>query len=117
MNKRPTFVEVLNLAADHFLVHNRELYDSDQFHGNRYSCVAIFDAVCALRKLPTSKFDSAELRIDLMNFLVELGLDIHADEDQFSEFLVSRERLNEASQGARFMWLEFVALVAEEEGL
>lgn len=47
---------------------------------------------------------------DALEFLRSLG--VGRDGNQFNEF-----RYGERRQGARFLWLEFAALVAEDEGI
>lgn len=87
--------EILRKAADGFLW-TGEQRDSD----NRYSCGAVADVT-------DQKVDDSAA----CNFLMELGVDTwsyHAF-DEFPE--------GEIRQGARFLWLDFAALVAEDEGL
>lgn len=113
MSNYPTIAQVLHLAADKFLAHDPKSHGDA---ANRFSCVAVISALDELY-LELS-FDYDKLKYDTMRFLGDLGLDIYTDEDQFYEFLDEYdERLNEASQGARFLWLEFAALIAEEEGV
>jgi len=71
-----------------------------------FSCCAI--SVCLDRHPELDFWGSRKAALD---FLVELGCPTSSGES-FDEFRKGGQR-----QGARFLWLDFAALVAEDEGL
>lgn len=103
MNKMPKISEVLHKAADFHLqaggrgrpAHNKSVF----------SCLAIYKAVKSLdhdtRKSILNRIDAG---------LVEMGLEPNMG--NFVEIKCSRER-----QVARYNWLKFAAMVAEEQGV
>jgi hypothetical protein len=80
--------EVLHRAAD------ERLSTGTDYHGYMYSCDAIG---CS--------------QMSTLRFVGNLGVNTDGFH-QFDEFHIGQER-----QGARYLWLKFAALVAEDEGL
>jgi hypothetical protein len=72
-----------------------------------YTCEAAAKAEIALGGNRNATYDDCLCH----DFLVSLGVDCESIE-QFDEFDPGMER-----QGARYLWLDFARLVAEEEGL
>jgi hypothetical protein len=94
-----TIAEVLHRAADDFLWDGRE-YASG---GVAASCFAVEDAansVGAADELVDRCFDG----------LKAMGVDV--SKFDFGDFRDSPER-----QGARYAWLKFAAMIAEEQGV
>lgn len=95
--------EILHKAADEYLAHNRYSY----YAGNkvRYTCSAI--------ELATRWDDDLCERIQ--TGLIEMG----CPTSSCSAFvnLGYPDFLDEETQGARYMWLKFAALMAEEQGV
>jgi hypothetical protein len=114
MNKLST---ILNNAADMYLDNG---VDSDIYFSEVYSCLAIDEAAMKYFKEidPTSYIweASAYYENTIVSFLTDLGLSPHPEDDQdegqFNEFVKGPER-----QAARYCWLKFAAMIAEEEGL
>lgn len=91
--------EILWIAANEKLWSGN---DADSF-GDVYSCDAV-------GRYGSNKTFYQENAID---FLIELGVNYEdEDDEQFIEFEGDEER-----QGARYLWLDFARLVAEDEGL
>jgi hypothetical protein len=94
-----TIAEVLHRAADEFLWdgESQRTWDSDYL----YSCDAIFAGL----NLP------ANIRTRIKLGLIEMGLDAE-DFYHFDDFRAGPQR-----QGARYAWLKFAAMIAEEQGV
>jgi hypothetical protein len=92
--------EVLWIAA------NEQLWDGDLRYDNlsEYSCGAV-SALISSPMIFSWTFTST------IKFLRELGVQSSCTK-QFNEFDPGPER-----QGARYLWLDFARLVAEDEGL
>lgn len=105
-----TIAEVLHLAADKYLAANTQQYHKNK---DRFSCTAVFEASRALR---------AENLDDIYDGLEAMGCPTssryafqklgYEDIREFGNMRVFPE-----TQGARFMWLKFAALIAEEQGV
>jgi hypothetical protein len=94
--------EILRLAANEYLAASRD----DYFCTNkkRFSCDAVEQAV---RQAPDVSL------FVVYEFLQKLGVGIRSIRE-FREFESSYELITEEAQGARFLWLHFAALVAED---
>ena len=103
MSNKPTIAEILHITADKYL---NEDGSYDVFK-NLFSCCAISDAIYADNR--DNMYNDISNRI--ADGLEELGLDTLSLE-QFDEFPPGPIR-----QGARYNWLKFVALLAEEQGV
>ena len=101
--------EVLHLAAGKYLW-DGVTADSHRGHAE-YSCDAVGDAIYAQYRTYITSIEEQELLNDTYEHLQSLGVDSNKY-DQFNEFEDNGQR-----QGARYLWLKFAALVAEEEGL
>lgn len=92
--------DALHEAADN------HLWDGIGFDtwGSGYSCFAVDDA---LRKLAVHH----TVEQSIFKGLEEMGVDIERT-DQFDEFPEGEQR-----QAARYNWLKFAAMIAEEQGV
>jgi len=101
MKKQPKISEILHLAADKYLWSG---YSKDRRDTAIYSCFAIDEAIddLGLSTYGTNK---------LFRGLKEMGLDIGSSR-AFNEFHGDPQR-----QSARYNWLKFAAMIAEEQGV
>jgi hypothetical protein len=90
--------EILRLAANEYLAASRDNYFCT--NKKRFSCDAVEQAV---RQAPDVSL------FVVYEFLQKLGVGIRSIRE-FREF----ESVPENAQGARFLWLHFAALVAED---
>lgn len=90
--------EVLHLAADKYLCTGRKSYNP---YKPSYSCIAIENA-CIDYKVPSGKIQKG---------LRNMGLNTDSA-CAFNEFKSGKER-----QAARYSWLKFAAMIAEEQGV
>lgn len=91
--------QILHKAADEYLwdgVKDKNVMS--------YSCAAV--GICM-----TYHGCSAKQEAKVIEFLDQLGCPLYSME-AFDEFETYKDR-----QGARYLWLKFAALVAEEEGI
>jgi hypothetical protein len=101
MKKQPKISEILHLAADEYLWTG---YSKDPRNLSIYSCFAIDLAIDDLDL-------SASRTGKLFKGLGEMGLDIGSI-TAFEEFRYGPQR-----QAARYAWLKFAAMIAEEQGV
>jgi hypothetical protein len=111
---QPTIAEILHLAADKFLAKDYEEFDASN-KKEKYSCFAISRATESL-----NLSDQDSLEEDIIVGLKEMGL-IGGFSD-FSEFYEgitfgNQRTITPETQGARYAWLKFAALIAEEQGV
>lgn len=107
--------DVLHLAADKYLAS----CESERGVKCRFSCSAISEALDEL--IPDwYSLNMMYRQIDIG--LREMGLDL--DANGFPEFEYERSfvgwksvSVTESSQGARYAWLKFAAMIAEEQGV
>lgn len=102
--------EILHLAADKYLAHNLA---SKRDYTSWYSCNAVSIA-CLYEHADFQDYLLLESRI-LMG-LKEMGCDVSSS-TAFKTLGYPDEDLQEETQGARYMWLKFAALMAEEQGV
>lgn len=114
MSNKVKISDVLHLAADKYLASDYvEYIDTDK---NRFSCCAVetvldelLDENCTITmKQYSCLWDTIHKGFD------NLGLDtgsLYAFEE-FEKY----GRITEESQGARYTWLKFCAMLAEEQG-
>lgn len=97
-----TIAEVLHRAADEFLADDGEwpYVDDNGVLKNRYSCAAVCDALDAMKA-------SVGLEKAIFAGLEELGCNTAS----MTEFQLRNP------QSARYAWLKFAALIAEEQGV
>jgi hypothetical protein len=104
--------EVLHLAADEYIAVS---IDNEKFNGPyQYSCTAIRKAL----RIMVDKTSNADYNFYLSRIttgLHRLGFTDFGGIGVFQEFEYFSEP-TEASQGARYLWLKFCALMAEEQG-
>lgn len=107
MKRTPTIAQVLHLAADKYL------YSGGGRVLNFYSCCAIQSALSGFLirgELTISERKRLERRI--FKGLKNMGLNPSAT-NQFNEF----GDFSKEAQGARYAWLKFAAMIAEEQGV
>lgn len=96
-----TIAEILHTAADEYLWAGP---GDRRRRTSPYSCLAIGLA-------EGSPYDDPWPSPSIRSGLEELGVSCHAL-GEFSEFTKQKDR-----QGARYAWLKFAALLAEEQGV
>jgi hypothetical protein len=111
---QPTIAEVLHLAADKYLAKDDEEYRTvNEPEKQKYSCCSIECAVEELYGYDTPILD------DILDGLEEMGL--IGVSCSFKEFEIANHTIvrttTPESQGARYAWLKFAALIAEEQGV
>ena len=103
--------EILHLAADEYLAVSK--YSNRQ----RYSCDAVRDAI---HEVASANFMTSDEYHDLLDRvfigLEEMGVRKYSI-TQFYEFEDSKNLITPESQGARYTWLKFAAMIAEEQGV
>lgn len=105
--------EVLHLAADEYLAQG---IDDETWHGPyQYSCCAIEKALAKILQNPVPATFHRHYSI-IKQGLRNLGLENLSSVEAFKEFENFYDPTPE-SQGARYMWLKFCALLAEEQGV
>lgn len=105
--------EVLHLAADKYLA--KGIADENWYGPYQYTCSAIDKALAdILQNAPPARFHR-QLNI-IKQGLRNLGLEDISGIECFKEFEKFYDPTPE-SQGARYMWLKFCALLAEEQGV
>lgn len=102
-NKR--LAKVLHLAADKHLSTGYKGKDKSYF-----SCDAVRSALLNLNMYETKEAS------DLFKTLTRMGVRIYSC-SQFSEFQTEDNYPTEQSQGARYLWLKWAALMLEENAL
>ena len=111
--------DVLHLAADYYLCSDNDYKDWVSY---QYSCTAIKHALHVLLGFKTGKqhtyLQGIEFRYHFLKIekgLRNLGLEYPREVYAFRELEDGFEP-TKASQGARYIWLKFAALMAEEQG-
>jgi len=99
--------EILRKAADE---HLKSVDDYDEGR-MRYSCNAVSNACSTLDRNHAENFKR------VMDFLIELGVDCGRTDNGINPQFANDFEAGPERQGARFLWLDFAALVAEDEGL
>jgi len=100
----PTIAEILHEAADkHLAVDIYERYqDTTKF---RFSCDAVFWACEDMKQFKR-----------IQEGLENLGCPVKSS-DAFKNLGYSDNTVDSETQGARYIWLKFAALMAEEQGV
>jgi len=111
MSKQIKISDVLHLAADKYLAYSElEWLYSEKL---RFSCDAIRSAINEL----DANYDSRNyLHEVIKSGLFNMGL-IVCSCREFAEFTPNFESVTPESQGARYAWLKFAAMIAEEQGV
>lgn len=113
-SKSVTIAEILHLAADKYLAAKSSEFWYNRGTKEKYSCCAVSEAARCLWN--EDKIDSLEDRNELLNRafkgLEAMGCPINSS-DAFDEANV----FNPESQQARYAWLKFAAMIAEEQGV
>ena len=109
--KEYTIAEILHYAADKKLAHKEHQYWARGGIKEKFSCCAVEEAVIELNR--TFGYEEVdELTSRIRYGLKEMGcpvdsLDAFNDDDAF----------NAENQQARYAWLKFAAIIAEEQGV
>lgn len=106
--------KVLHLAADEYL-EDGSYKEPAKFSKRGYSCVAIEVAImdiydCSRNDVEDEKTEPGKLWLRIDSGLGELGLKTEST-NAYSDFHGTFEE----TQGARYLWLKFCALMAEEQ--
>jgi len=111
--QKPTISEILHRAADEFLAATQKEYD--KLRKEKFSCLAIThildDMIC--KKVITYE-EKVELHSRIREGLQNMGLDIYSVYG-FGNNVPGR--IYKKQQEARYNWLKFAAVVAEEQGV
>lgn len=99
--------KILHKAADKYLWDGFGSPPNEEAQNEIYSCLAIHKVL--IEKQYANNFVSCEKIVS--DFLKKMGLRTYSN-IEFAEF-----KNTEEAQGARYLWLKFAALVAEDEGL
>lgn len=105
IKKQHTIADVLHYAADNYLAFDVRSNQAS----NRYSCCAVSDACYALNMRAA----------DVLEGLHNMGCDIGSIHlfDKHGDKQPNYYDLNPITQGMRYMWLKWAALMAEEQGV
>ena len=116
MIKERSIAEILHDAADIYLWDGVGNYEYCSFNKNKYSCVAAL-----VSEFGVSAYGNSLVRLSFSHvcrrrskvipFLKSLGV-CYTTTYQFSKF-----NNHEEQQAARYLWLKFAALYAEELGI
>jgi len=104
-----TIAEVLHRSADEFLsLYSKSWLGYDA--RNSYSCMAVSDCLSTLwEEGVITRDEECQLETDIFIGLEAMGVDTNSVE-QFAEFPYNM------MQDARYGWLKFAAMIAEEQG-
>lgn len=108
MSDKVKISEVLHLAADKYLASDHTEYIDT--YKSRFSCCTVSKA---LDELNTKAKVWLETHEAILKGFENLGLDT-GSRRAFEEF--EKGIVTEESQGARYAWLKFCAMLAEEQG-
>lgn len=111
--------DVLHLAADKYLAKDLlEYYNVD--YKTRYSCSAVTSAIESLVKFGEMTSSEYFANCDKVDSVVKQGFKKMGLEPNsliaFDEFY-DDYKITPESQGARYAWLKFAAMIAEEQGV
>jgi hypothetical protein len=107
-----TIAEILHYAADKCLAAKKEQYWTYGGVKEKYSCCAVSDAVDKMHSFDTPWFETKVIIQRICVGLSEMGCpieSIHAFDDH--------SKFSEENQQARYAWLKFAAMMAEEQGV
>lgn len=107
-----TITEILHLAADKHLACNRDEYWYFAGKKEKYSCCAVSEAAMSLWS--EDKIKSVEDRNELLKRTFK-GLEAMGCPINSSNAFDDAEVFNPESQQARYAWLKFAAMIAEEQ--
>lgn len=112
--KKYTIAEILHLAADKFLASKESELWNHGGYKEKFSCCAVTEAVYDLYS--NYKIESEYDRDDLIKHihygLAEMGCPV-SSLDAFND----RGDFIAGNQQARYAWLKFAAMIAEEQGV
>lgn len=104
-----TIAEILHYAADKCLAAKKEQYWTFGGNKEKYSCCAVDEAFIRLigyYDYPSDESDAIRKGLENMGCPIS-SIDAFDDEGQFFE----------ENQQARYAWLKFAAMIAEEQGV
>ena len=107
-----TIAEILHLAADKHLARTRDEYWYHSGKKEKYSCCAVSEAAMSLWN--EDKIDSVEDRNELLRRVFK-GLEAMGCPINSSDAFDDADVFNPESQQARYAWLKFAAMIAEEQ--
>jgi hypothetical protein len=106
-----TIAEILHYAADKCLAAKPSEYWSNGGNKEKFSCSAMYEAVISLNRTFTS--DEIEVVIDRIHKgLKAMGCPVDSVDAFKDDF-----QFNTENQQARYAWLKFAAIIAEEQGV
>lgn len=108
--KQYTIAEILHYAADKKLANKEEQYWARGGNKERFSCCAVEEAVFSVYNSDSIERDALIRRI--LSGLFAMGCPIDST-DAFGE----EDRFSAEKQQARYGWLKFAAIMAEEQGV
>lgn len=117
----PLISEVLHLAADKYLAidYNDYFYNC---HKEKYSCCAVEEAIWELVGLDSTYKTYCDFKNRVFHGLDNMGCDtdcchLFNDFEKKSDGYVCAYIATKKSQEARYFWLKWAALMAEEQGV
>lgn len=110
---KPTIAEILHIAADKHLASKKEQHLALVDTKEKFSCFAAEEAVMRLWK--DHMIDSEE-RDDLINRTLK-GLEAMGCPTGSTNAFGDEGKFNAENQQARYAWLKFAAMIAEEQGV
>lgn len=109
--KKYTIAEILHIAADKYLASKAsESYSWGTGSKDKYSCCAIAEAVYNL-------VDTGEYEKELTIARISEGLEAMGCPVNSLDAFNDRGQFNPENQQARYAWLKFAAMMAEEQGV
>lgn len=112
---KPTIAEILHIAADKYLVSKQsEVASWGNGCKQKFSCCAVSEAVYNLHK--HFKIDSGYNCLEVLDRIYE-GLRAMGCPTNSFEAFNDRNEFSPENQQARYAWLKFAAMMAEEQGV
>jgi len=105
-----TIAEILHYAADNCLASKEDQYWVNGGNKEKYSCCAVSDAVDKMHGFDTTWFETQAISKRIRIGLSEMGCPV----DSLLAFDDHRKFVEEKQQ-ARYAWLKFAAIIAEEQ--
>ena len=112
--QKPTISEILHRAADEFLVSTQEEFDRPDYK-QKFSCCAVSATLVAMYEEGRITYNQrVKIGQQIRQGLRNMGVDV------FSTFEFGNNlpgKIRKKQQGARYAWLKFAAMIAEEQGV
>ncbi len=109
--KKYSISEILHYAADNELASKKKQFWAYGGGKEKFSCSAVHTAACKLHRTFTS-----DERIAILK-RIEEGLEAMGCPVNSVNAFNDREMFSEENQQARYTWLKFAAMMAEEQGV